>query len=55
MKNQEEKKESVLGAIKIYQAEDKENLWRRKKLQSKLIDKICRCGLRAAPIIFCEN
>jgi hypothetical protein len=52
MKNQEEKKESVLGAIKKYKLKKKQNLLRRKNLQSKLRDRVCRCGLRAAPIIF---
>lgn len=39
MKSKEEKKESVLGVIKKYQAKDKENLWRRKKQIKKLRDK----------------
>jgi len=55
MKNQEEKKESVLGAIKNIKLKKKQNLLRRKKLQRKLRDRICRCSLRATPINFYEN
>ena len=39
MKGQEEKKESVLGAIKKYQAEDKEKPKEKKKQAKKLRDK----------------
>lgn len=39
MKGQEEKKESVLGAIKKYQSEDKENQKKRETQAKKLRDK----------------
>ena len=55
MKNKEEQKESVLGVIKKYKVEEKQNLLRRKKFQREIRDRICRCSLRATPIIFYEN
>lgn len=55
MKNQVEDKDSVLGAIKKYKAEEQIKPSEKKKHQKKLKDKICRCGLRTAPIIFFET
>ena len=52
MKTQEKKKESVLGAIEKYKAEEKVKPVERKKLERNLRNKICRCGILAALIIF---
>ncbi|WP_277507696.1 MULTISPECIES: hypothetical protein [unclassified Breznakia] len=49
----EEKKESVLGAIKKYKVEEKGKNLRKKKHQKKLKDKMRWCGLITAPIFFC--
>lgn len=53
MKGRDEKKESVLGAIKKYQAEDKEKP-KEKKDASKEAERSIygRCGLRTAPALF---
>lgn len=53
MKRQEEKKESVLGAIKKYQAEDKEKP-KEKKDASKEAERSIYgwCGLRTARLFF---
>lgn len=52
MKNKEEQKESVLGVIKKYKVEEKQNLLRRKKFQREIRDRICRCSLRAHRLFF---
>ena len=53
MKGQEEKKESVLGAIKKYQAEDKEKPKEKKEANKEAERYIYgRCGLRTAPTLF---
>ena len=53
MKGQEEKKESVLGAIKKYQAEDKEKSKESKEKPKETERYIYgRCGLRIAPALF---
>ena len=53
MRGRDEKKESVLGAIKKYQAEDKEKP-KEKKDASKEAERSIygRCGLRTAPALF---
>ena len=54
MKSQEEKKESVLGAIKKFKAEEKAKPTEKKRsFQRSGKIKNCQCGLRTAPIIFC--
>ena len=54
MKGQEEKKESVLGAIKKYQAEDKEKPKEKKEANKEAERYIYgRCGLRTALTVFC--
>ena len=56
MKSQEEKKESVLGAIKKFKAEEKAKLTEKKRsFQGSRKIKNCQCGLRTAPIIFLWN
>ena len=57
MRRQEEKKESVLGAIKKYQVEDKEKPKEKpkeKKEATKETERQIygRCGLSAAPALF---
>ena len=54
MKNQGEKERICTWGNKKYKAEEKQNLWRRKKLQRNLRDRICRCGLRTAPIFIAK-
>jgi len=53
MKGQEEKKESVLGAIKKYQVEDKQKPKESKEKPKRNGEiNVCRCSLWTAPALF---
>ena len=55
MRGQEEKKDSVLGVINKYQAEDKQKLKKSKEKLKKKKDNHDQCGLRIEPTFFSMN